>query len=81
MFDRMRQKLGLLPTAEDVSADDHTARTRETGGADHDDADSATTTGTGTNEEFVGRVAGQTEGDAGWSGAEARAEGTAERNP
>jgi hypothetical protein len=82
MFDRLREKLGTPPTAEpDVEGDDHTARTRETGGADHDDGDSATTTGTGENEEFVGRVSGQIEGDAGWSGAEARAQGTAERNP
>ena len=82
MFDKLREKLGTPPTAEDdVSADDHTARTRETGGADHDDGDSATTTGTGENEEFVGRVSGLIEGDAGWSGAEARAVGSPERNP
>jgi hypothetical protein len=81
MLDGLRRKLGLLPTAEeDVRADTATARTRETGGADRDDADSATTTGTGTSEEFVGRVAGQDEGAAGWSGAEARAEGQPRRD-
>jgi hypothetical protein len=77
VFDKLREKLGVPPTAEaDVESDDATARTRETGGADHDGGDSATTTGTGENEEFVGRVSGQIDGDAGWSGAEARAQGT-----
>jgi len=48
--------------------------TRETGGGPGDSGDQATTTGTGTSEEFVGRVSGQDEGDVGESGAEARAD-------
>jgi hypothetical protein len=61
-------------TAEDdVEPDNAVARTRETGGGPGDDADKATTTGTGKNEEFVGRVAGQDEGDDRESGAEVRA--------
>lgn len=63
-------------TAEDdVEPDSAVARTRETGGGPGDDGDEATTTGTGKNEEFVGRVAGQDEGDDRESGAEARAGG------
>lgn len=64
----------------DVSADTHLAGSRETGGrhdehpAQHATDDGATTTGTGENEEFVGRVAGQDTGYAGETGAEARAE-------
>lgn len=69
---------------DDVSADPHVARTRETGGADPerdghpggadaDDPDGATTTGTDENEEFVGRVTGQDAGYSGETGAEARA--------
>jgi hypothetical protein len=74
MFDKLREALGQQPTAEeDVQADPSVARTRETGGGPGDDADQATTTGTGTSEEFVGRVAGQDAGDVGESGAEARA--------
>jgi hypothetical protein len=65
------------PTEDDVAADRKVAGTRETGGADDHPAaepDAETTTGTGRNEEFVGRVAGQDEGFAGETGAEARAE-------
>lgn len=72
MFDRIRSFLGRPQPAEDVSPDANTARTREEGGADRDDADSAATTGTGASEEFVGRVGGQDEGFAGETGAEVR---------
>jgi hypothetical protein len=64
----------------DVSADTHLARTRETGGesgehpADRASDDESTTTGTGENEEFVGRVSGQDAGYEEETGAEARAE-------
>jgi hypothetical protein len=63
----------------DVDADAKTARSRETGGDPdrgkhevHPDA-AETTTGTGENEEFVGRVSGVDETSAGETGAEARA--------
>jgi hypothetical protein len=76
MLNRLRAILRHPRTAEDdVAADTAVARTRETGGAPTDDADQATTTGTGTNEEFVGRVSGQDAGDDRESGAEARAQG------
>jgi hypothetical protein len=69
----------------DVEVDPNVARTRETGGVEHTDAegtegtegtegDASTTTGTDVNEEFVGRVEGQDVGYAGTTGAEARAE-------
>lgn len=57
----------------DVDTDDAVANSRDTGGGDSDDGDAASTTGTGPTEEFVGRVAGQDEGYAGETGAEARA--------
>ena len=72
MFERLRALFSHPRPAEDVQPDSHTARTRETGGADRDDSDSAATTGTGRTEEFVGRVAGQDEGFAGETGAEVR---------
>lgn len=58
----------------DVDTDEAVANARETGGSDEDGADAAGTTGTGQTEEYVGRVAGQDEGYAGETGAEARAE-------
>jgi hypothetical protein len=70
----------------DVEADQHVARTRETGGvsdehpADRAEGDAPGTTGTGDAEEFVGRVAGRDLGYAGQTGAEARAE-AGEVNP
>jgi hypothetical protein len=74
MFDELRAQFGRPTTAEDdVEPDTGVARTRETGGGPGDEGDQATTTGTGTNEEFVGRVSGQDEGDDRESGAEARA--------
>jgi hypothetical protein len=75
MFDRLRALFGRPQPAEDVTPDAHTARTRETGGSDRDDADSAATTGTGRSEEFVGRVAGQDDGFAEETGAEVREQG------
>jgi hypothetical protein len=72
----------------DVSADPHVARAREGGGLDPDerepggpgpgsarpDRDAEATTGSGRNEEYVGRAAGQDAGYTGETGAEARAE-------
>lgn len=73
MLERLRERFRRPGTAEDVAADPATAGSRDTGGADRDDADSASTTGTGSTEEFVGRVSGQDVGFAGETGAEARA--------
>jgi hypothetical protein len=74
MFDKLRDLVRRPATAEDdVEPDPNLVRTRETGGGSGDDADEASTTGTGTNEEFVGRVSGQDAGDDRESGAEARA--------
>lgn len=73
MFERLRAKFRRPSTAEDVAADPATASSRDTGGSDRYDGDSASTTGTGRNEGFVGRVAGQDVGYAGETGAEARA--------
>lgn len=58
---------------EDVEPDPNLANSRKTGGADTQEADAAATTGTGATEEYVGRVAGQDEGFAEETGAEARA--------
>lgn len=74
MWNRLREFFGSPATSEDVAADPHVARTRETGGGDRDDRDSASTTGTGHGEEFVGRIGGADEGDVGETGAEARAQ-------
>ncbi len=75
MLDRLRDVFDRPATAEDdVEPDAHVARTRETGGGPGDEGDSATTTGTGASEEFVGRVGGQDAGYAGETGAERRAE-------
>ncbi|WP_300014199.1 hypothetical protein [Pseudonocardia sp.] len=74
----MKDKLGLraTPAEDDVAGDGHLAQTRATGGLDGGAGDTATTTGTGENEEFVGRVSGQDDGTERTSGAEARAFGT-----
>ena len=70
----------------DVAADQHLARTRETGGEptghpdDRSAGDAPATTGTAEGQEFVGRVAGRDLGYAGETGAEARAE-AGEKNP
>jgi hypothetical protein len=68
----------LFDREDDVDTDEKLANARPTGGDPGDGGDSATTTGTGESEEFVGRVAGQDEGYAGETGAEARSE--AKRN-
>ena len=59
---------------DDVETDDKVANSRATGGGSDTGGDAETTTGTGDSEEFVGRVAGQDEGFAGETGAEARSE-------
>jgi len=57
----------------DVSDDEAEATGRPTGGdPDVDGGDSETTTGSGESGVFVGRTAGQDEGYAGQTGAEAR---------
>ncbi|WP_432936286.1 hypothetical protein ACQPXM_22680 [Kribbella sp. CA-253562] len=62
---------------DDAPADTDVAMTRETGGAAN--GGTQATTGTGANETFVGRAAGQDEGYAGETGAEARAEAEREK--
>ncbi len=64
---------------EDVSGDPQLAQSRDAGGepGDQEETDGTSTTGTAENQEFVGRVAGDDEGYAGETGAEARsADGT-----
>lgn len=57
----------------DVPPDNGVARSRKTGGRDgHVHNDAASTTGTGRNQEFVGRVAGSDMGAEEVTGAEAR---------
>lgn len=74
MLERLKDKLGIRSTAEDVESDPNVARTRRAGGADTDDHDSASTTGTGRSREFVGEIAGQDPGFDEETGAEVRAE-------
>jgi len=76
MLDRLRALLRRPRTAEDdVEPDTALARSRETGGRETAGADGATTTtGTGTSEGFVGRVAGDDAGSDEQTGAEARSE-------
>jgi hypothetical protein len=60
---------------EDVPVDPALANSRDAGGDPaRQDADAASTTGTGPNETFVGRVSGQDLGYAEETGAERRAE-------
>jgi hypothetical protein len=59
---------------DDVATDRGLANARPTGGGEDTGGDAETTTGTGDSEEFVGRAAGQDEGYAGETGAEARSE-------
>lgn len=73
MYDKLRALFGRPATAEDVAPDTAVGRTREIGGGPGDDGDMATTTGTGTNGVFVGRVSGDVAGDYRESGAEVRA--------
>jgi hypothetical protein len=60
---------------DDVADDEGMAAARDAGGepGDQEEADGASTTGTAPNETYVGRVAGDDEGYAGETGAEARA--------
>ncbi len=60
---------------DDVDGDRRLAQSRDTGGDGRGAGDAESTTGTGTSEEFVGRVAGQDDGAERLSGAEARAFG------
>ncbi len=73
MLDRIKEKLGIRKTVEDVEPDPNIARTRRTGGGDTENGDSASTTGTGRSDEFVGEIAGQDAGADEESGAERRA--------
>jgi hypothetical protein len=57
----------------DAPADTDTAMTRATGGVSGPEGGTQSTTGTGTNDEFVGRVAGD-DPDAETTGAEARSQ-------
>ncbi|OZM77211.1 hypothetical protein [Pseudonocardia sp. MH-G8] len=58
----------------DVDRDEGVANSRAHGGRPtRTDGDAPTSTGTGPNELFVGRAAGQDPGHAGRTGAEARA--------
>ncbi|MET7279905.1 hypothetical protein ABZS29_16835 [Kribbella sp. NPDC005582] len=57
----------------DAPADTDVAASRDTGGDPAEvGGDTHSTTGTGVNDTFVGRVAGDDEGYAGETGAEAR---------
>jgi hypothetical protein len=64
-----RWRLSHTRNEADAPADTTTAMTRAEGGDPR--GDTPATTGTGVNEEFVGRVAGD-DTDSGTSGAEAR---------
>ncbi|MBN9099938.1 MAG: hypothetical protein J0I49_17760 [Pseudonocardia sp.] len=77
MFEKLQEKLGRTrPDREDdVAGDAGLAQSRDVGGAGDGAGDAGSTTGTGTSEEFVGRVAGQDDGAERLSGAEARAFG------
>jgi hypothetical protein len=59
---------------DDVDTDPGLANSRATGGGPDREGDAESTTGTGDSEQFVGRTAGQDEGYAGETGAEARSE-------
>ena len=62
------------PHEPDVDPDDAQALSRATGGVEGSESgDAGSTTGTGPNDEFVGRVAGQDEGYAEEQGGERRA--------
>lgn len=75
MFEKLQEKMGLTrPDREDdVAGDGNLAQSRDEGGAGDGTGDAGSTTGTGTSEEFVGRVAGQDDGSERLTGAEARA--------
>lgn len=58
----------------DVPTDPHVANSRQSGGRRSDDeSDTDSSTGTGENDTYVGRVAGQDPGYEAETGAEARA--------
>jgi hypothetical protein len=61
------------PGEDDVDRDDAQALSRATGGGDSNAPDADSTTGSGENDSFVGRVSGQDAGYAGETGAERRA--------
>ena len=70
------------PHEDDTDPDDAQALSRATGGVDGSESgDADSTTGTGPNEEFVGRVAGQDEGYAEEQGGERRAAYEQENGP
>jgi hypothetical protein len=60
---------------DDIGTDPALANSRPIGGDPTQREDSGTTTGTGENEEFVGRIAGQDLGYEEETGAEARSQG------
>jgi hypothetical protein len=64
----------------DVADDRQVAGSRAACGRHRSDGDSATTTGAGSSEVFVGRVSGQDEGYAGTTGSEARARDDSDRD-
>jgi len=79
LWSRVRSRLGspsgAAPGEADASPDAETARSRATGGVSQAGAaDTHSTTGTTPNDTFVGRASGDDAGDAGTTGAEARAE-------
>ena len=71
-----RWRLSHTINEADAPADTSTAMTRAEGG--DPDEPTATTTGTGVSEEFVGRVAGD-DTDSRQSGAEKRSQATQPR--
>jgi hypothetical protein len=68
-----RRRAAAAAGESDVPVDPQVARSRATGGRGTDHGDSAATTGTGRNETFVGRTAGEDLGYHGDTGAERRA--------
>ncbi|OZM71339.1 hypothetical protein CFN78_21385 [Amycolatopsis antarctica] len=70
-----RRRGTRIPPESGAGDDPAVASTRRTGGSSgHDGGDNSGTTGPGESGNFVGRVAGQDEGYAGLTGAEARAD-------
>ena len=59
---------------DDVDTDPALANSRPSGGDPGSGADAGTTTGTGSNDEFVGRAQGQDVGYEEETGAEVRAQ-------
>lgn len=76
MLNRAKYYLGMhhsVPGEDDPQPDRGTVITRESGGwAARTGGDAPATTGSGTSDSFVGRVAGDDEAAAGPTGAEAR---------